>query len=111
MNGGAAWGTEGVVPLEFLLVSALHRNDEVLSQGGEEEPNPEGIWKMPKPTAKILQNKTTTSKRNPFAETMVWGRVRNKRNAVLGELSYSEAVKRLKVENNDIRYTQARSRS
>ena len=38
-----------------------------------EESNPEGIWQRPKSTATSLENKTTTSEHNPFAETMVWG--------------------------------------
>ena len=106
----AAWGKERVVPREFSHASVLHTNDEVLSQGGEES-NPEGICQMPKPAEKSLENKTTTSEYNPFAETTDWGRVRSERNTVTGERSYSEAVKRRKVENNEIRHTQATSTS
>ena len=98
-----AWGAERVVPREF-----SHVNDEVLSQGGEES-NPRGISQMPKPTEKSLESKTTTDEYNPFAETTLWGTERSERNVVPGEHSYSEAVKRRKNENNEIRHTQARS--
>ena len=101
LEENAAWGRERVVPREFSHASIS------MSQGGEES-NPEGIWQMPKPTEKSLENNTTTSEYNPFAETMVWGRARSEKNTIPGEHSYSEAVKRRNVENNEIRHFKAR---
>ena len=95
---------ERVVPYEFSHASALHTNDEVLSQGGKES-NPEGIWQMPKPIAKSLWNKKTASVCDPFVENTVWGTMRSERNTVPGKISYSEAVKRRKNEINEICYT------
>ena len=100
-----AWGAEREIPCEF-----SHANDEVPTQGGEES-NPRGISQMPKPTEKSLEKKTATNEYNPFAETTLWGTERSERNVVPGEHSYSEAVKRRRNENNEIRHTQARSTS
>lgn len=104
---------ERAVPRESLHTSALHTDDEVLSQE-KDEYNPKGIWERPNPTARpdrSLENKTTTNEYNPFAETTPWGTVRNERNVVPGEHSYSEAVKKRNNENNETRHTQVRSTS
>lgn len=63
MEENAAWVMERAVPRESLHTSALHTDDEVLSQE-KDEYNPKGIWEMPNPTARPDRSLENKKKKN-----------------------------------------------